>query len=170
MWYDTIDGVHQGNFGVKKFQAIGKSVREAKYGCANAAIAKLGKMMPGVHSVEGEFPEEWITWMDENLARGVDPNTIVSILASKGFHPYKNLGLMQRVISWQLFDKFLLDHPDFDITGTTALDVRFQLWIKKNLGKGKVCISYLFCFYLSRLYFFMFLYMIRRLFLMISLK
>lgn len=135
-WYENKDGVNIAWTGTKKFQSLANNSRDAKYGCAKVALQKLGAMMPGVHSAEGEFPDEWLTWVDENLQRGVDPSKIVAILFGKGFHPYRNLRLMQRVIVWRLFDIFLEKNPNFDVTNTVAVDVNFAQWAKDTLNKG----------------------------------
>ena len=37
----------------------------------------------GVRCKQGEFPDEWLDWLNENLMRGVEAGKIVGILASK---------------------------------------------------------------------------------------
>lgn len=39
----------------------------------------------GVRCKQGEFPDEWLDWLNENLMRGVEAGKIVGILASKVF-------------------------------------------------------------------------------------
>jgi hypothetical protein len=77
-----------------------------------------------------------LEWIDENLARGIEPTVIVSILASKGFHPHRNLALMQRIISWKAFDSFLEKYPDFDVNSGNTLDVHFKEWVIEIANRG----------------------------------
>lgn len=73
---------------------------------------------------------------DENLARGVAPQIIAQILSSKGFHPHRNLGLMQRIITWTSFDEFLAKNPDLDILTSSNLNSKFKQWIRNTLDHG----------------------------------
>ena len=130
------DGHLEGNMSSKIFQGIGNTTRTAKDAAASAATLKLQAFMPGVKYKDGEFPAEWIKWTDENLSRGVSPFTVLSILTAKGFHAYRNLGLMHRIISWHLFDIFLSSNSEFDIHDTSVLDIRFQQWVKECVSIG----------------------------------
>lgn len=136
IWHDIVNGKVVGNFGIKRFQGIGKSTREAKYQACTEALLKLCTIMPGIRYNIGEFPEEWLDWVDNNLARGVAPATITSILGSKGFHPHRNLRLMQRIICWQAFDKFLIKYPDLDIAVESSIQPNFKDWIMQQIKKG----------------------------------
>lgn len=136
LWYSQVNGKTVSVDETKRFQGIAQNARDAKYNAAKAALLKLGAMMPGVNFNEGEFNDEWYGWIDQNLARGVDPVKIVSILKAKGFHPYKNIELMQRITVWQLYEQFTQVHPNFDLTGSLAVDPHFQLWIKDTVNKG----------------------------------
>lgn len=136
-WYTVQNGDIQGKFGVRKFQGMGNNVREAKYAAASAAIVNLGDAMPGVKFQPGEFPDEWLEWVDENLLRGVDASKIVSILASKGFHPHRNLKLMHRILAWQALVVFLREHPDIEPTDESGnINEDFLEWIKMMARKG----------------------------------
>ena len=35
----------------------------------------------------GEIPGQWMTWVEQNLDRGVNPNVLLDVLKHKGFHP-----------------------------------------------------------------------------------
>lgn len=96
-WFerDMTTGFFTSTKQVRKFQGLGMTNREAKYNACKAGTVKLRQMMPGVKFKEGDFDDEWYTWIDENLMRGIDPQKIVAILASKGFHPHRNDALMQ---------------------------------------------------------------------------
>ena len=120
----------------KRFQGIANNARDAKYNSARDATKKFGSMMPGVNYAMGVVPEEWLRWVDENLARGVSSLRIVSILYTKGFHPYRNVALMQRITIWALLDQFLEKHPDFSLTGTLVISAEFQQWVRDVLVKG----------------------------------
>lgn len=130
------DGKVEVNFAVRRFQGVGSNTREAKYNAATNALIELSDTMPGIKFKEGEFPEDWLRWIDDNLARGVEPSTIASILASKGFHPHRNLALMQRVITWHSFDGFLARFPDLDIITPPNLPQDFKLWILDMCNRG----------------------------------
>ena len=121
----------------RKFQGLGQSNREAKYNACKAGTIKLAQMMPGTRFKEGDFDTEWYEWIDVNLARGVDPIKIVSILAAKGFHPHRNDALMQRIVTWQSFDLFLARNGnDFSLEGSTVLNTEFRFWMEKCSRKG----------------------------------
>lgn len=91
----------------------------------------------GVRCKEGEFPDEWLEWLNENLLRGVDPGKLVSILASKGFHPHRNITLMHRILTWCSLDRFLVQHPDLDLTDTSVkLHEDFLEWLKETAKRG----------------------------------
>ncbi len=162
MWYKIVGGDTFGEFGIRRFQGMGNTTREAKYAAAAAAIVNMGDSMPGdltsfdlskhssspplyslyslstgVKFKEGDFSDEWFQWIDENLLRGVDPGKIVSILASKGFHPHKNTRLMHRILTWNSFEHFLAQHPDLDLSGGAVdLDEDFFEWIQHTVRKG----------------------------------
>lgn len=136
-WHSVQNGEISSSYGVRKFQGMGNNVREAKYAAANAALVNMGSAMPGIKFLPGEFPEEWLKWVDDNLLRGVDPGKIVSILASKGFHPYRNTRLMHRIISWHSLLKFVELHPHIDVNDTDEpFDEEFLEWIRKTAEKG----------------------------------
>jgi len=94
-------------------------------------------MMPGTRYQEGEFDNQWYEWIDTNLSRGVDPIEIVKVLAGKGFHPYRNDRLMQRIVTWQSFDLFLARNGnDFSVDDTTVVDSNFRHWVERCSQKG----------------------------------
>ena len=68
--------------------------------------------------------------------RGVEPIKLMKTLADKGFHPYRNDRLMQRIVTWQSFDIFLARHGDFSIDNTTVIDHRFREWVEVCSSKG----------------------------------
>jgi hypothetical protein len=62
---------------------------------------------------------------------------VVKILADKGFHAYRNDALMQRIITWQSFDLFLIRMGgDFTLEDTTVIDHRFANWVEVCSRKG----------------------------------
>eukprot|EP00605_Chrysophyceae_sp_TOSAG23-4_P002678 GSChrysophyteH1.ASY1.ANO1.2954.1 assembled CDS len=139
LWFerDPDTGITTSNQEIRKFQGLGMTNREAKYNACKAGTVKLRQMMPGVVFQEGDFNDEWYTWIDENLMRGVDPLKITSILAAKGFHPHRNDALMQRIICWQSFDLFLARNgSDFNVVDTTVVDTDFRFWVEKCSRKG----------------------------------
>jgi hypothetical protein len=89
-----------------------------------------------VKFAEGDFSDEWLEWIDDNLSRGVDASAIVRVLSSKGFHPHRNLPLMQRIIAWKCCDKFMIEmFPEFDISTSATLDVHFKNWAVATASK-----------------------------------
>lgn len=90
----------------------------------------------GVKYKEGEIPDDWMEWINENLARGVEPAVIVRILSTKGFHPYRNLAFMQQVLVWRSLDGFLALHPDFHYDEDTCDNVSFRQWVIDSANKG----------------------------------
>ena len=137
LWWRDERGKATSTHQTRKFQGLGVNNREAKYQAASAAAVKLRQMMPGVQYPEGEFSEPWYEWIDTNLARGVNVIEIVKILADKGFHAYRNDALMQRLVTWQSFDLFLVRYgSEFSIDNTTVLDYKFTNWIEVASRKG----------------------------------
>jgi hypothetical protein len=137
MWHRIVDGEITGKYEIRKYQGMGNTLREAKYAAANSALVNMGNAMPGIKFKPGEIPEEWLKWVDDNLLRGVDPGKIVSILASKGFHPHKNTRLMHRIISWISLLKFIESHPYLDVNNTEdPFDEEFLEWIRITANKG----------------------------------
>jgi hypothetical protein len=92
---------------------------------------------PGVRYPPGEIPEDWLKWVDDNLLRGVEAGKIVSILASKGFHPYRNMKLMHRILSWYSLVEFLKSHPELDVTDDSSLlNDDFLDWLRSLALRG----------------------------------
>jgi ankyrin repeat protein len=137
IWYKFEDGEIKSEYGIRKFQGMANTTREAKYAAATTAIVNLGDAMPGLRYKPGEFPEEWLQWVDDNLLRGVDPGKVVSILASKGFHPHKNVRLMHRILAWQSLLLFTASHPEIDaFDDSEKLNEELVDWIKDTVAKG----------------------------------
>jgi ankyrin repeat protein len=83
--------------GAKVFQGIGKTTRDAREKCAQSALTKLRKSMPGLQVSAGELPERWLQWAHANLDRGVGEEVVLKALIDKGFYPAQNHALMQAV-------------------------------------------------------------------------
>lgn len=124
-------------YAVRQYQGLGQTSREAKYHAASLATVNLGDQMPGVRYKHGIFPEEWIEWVDDNLLRGVSASSIVSILAAKGFHPYRNVRLMHRIISWNSLEIFSDEHPALDLSSSSPkIDESFISFVKTLAMRG----------------------------------
>lgn len=74
--------------------------------------------------------------MDINLSRGVSASKVLDILIRKGFHPHRNLAIMQKISVSLSFDKFINQYPDFDFTGTREINIHFKEWILSQANKG----------------------------------
>lgn len=96
-WLSLVDGKAVGTYEVRRFQGIEGTNRKAKEVAAKAALKKLEASIPGIKYKEGELPDEWLAWADENINRGVECAAVLHILVSKGFKPHKNLPFMQRI-------------------------------------------------------------------------
>jgi len=96
--------------------------------------------MLGIRFKPGEFPDEWMEWLNENLLRGVDVGKLASILASKGFQPQRNLELMHRLLTWSSLDKFLNNNSNINFfnnnNNNIKFDNKFINWIKETSKKG----------------------------------
>ena len=66
-----------------------------------AAVA----IVRGARDAEGEVPDEWMAWLEQNLDRGVDPNVLLDILNKKGFKAHKNLVVMQMMVAHTTVDR-----------------------------------------------------------------
>ena len=160
IWEEVKDGRIVKKFAVKQYQGIGHSFRQAKYQAAAAGLLTLNKaVLPGANYAPGAIPEEWTSWTNENLLRGVDPLMLVHILKTKSFQPNLNIALLHKIIAWIFFDDFLSRYPRFKkeyLVGHVGEDtleediVRgvpgegtdhrlpnyFRLWIKSVLDRG----------------------------------
>lgn len=136
-WFDIVDGESKSSFGVKRYQGMGGTTKDAKYDAATIAILKMGTHLPGVQFVGKEFPSDWVEWVEKNLLRGVAVGKIATILATKGFQPYRNTKLMHKLLSWSSLDILLHAHPDIDIGEVhPVLDNRFFRWATETAQKG----------------------------------
>ena len=91
------------SYGDRSFQGIGKTTREAKQAAAKAALTKLRATMPGIKFAPGVIPFEWSDWCRKNLKRGALLEDLLKTLTTKGFHPAKNPGFMEKFLlirSW----------------------------------------------------------------------
>jgi hypothetical protein len=134
-WYSRENGEVKNKFEIKRFQGIGADSRHAKDAAINLALVKLKSYMPGAHLKDGEFPTEWLTWVSNNISRGVTSVDIIETLVRKGFKPTANDLLMHSLITSAYFDVFLKENPDFGCESlmATSLDIKFVNWLK-SLG------------------------------------
>jgi hypothetical protein len=134
-WFSRDDGETKGKFEIKRFQGMGSDSRHAKDAAIKLALVKLKSYMPGAHLKDGEFPEEWLTWVSNNISRGVTAVDIIETLVRKGFKPTFNDTVMHSLITSAYFDLFLQENPDFGCESlmATTLDIKFVNWLK-SLG------------------------------------
>jgi len=102
-WYEIVKGQPKESYGDRSFQGIGKTTREAKQAAAKAALTKLRATMPGIKFKPGVIPFEWSDWCRKNLKRGALLEDLLKTLTTKGFHPAKNPGFMEKFLlirSW----------------------------------------------------------------------
>ena len=129
------DGKLTEKYEVRRYQGIEETNRKAKGVAAAAALMKLQAFLPGIKFEPGSLPDEWIAWADENLLRGVEPLTILTILVSKGFKPHYNIAFMQRIGAWLALSRFIHDNPNFE-ESEIMVDIKFQSWVKSVLNRG----------------------------------
>ena len=86
------------SYGDRSFQGIGKTTREAKQAAAKAALTKLRATMPGIKFPQGVIPFAWSDWCRKNLKRGALLEDLLKTLTTKGFHPAKNPGFMEKFL------------------------------------------------------------------------
>ena len=97
-WYEIVKGQPKESYGDRSFQGIGKTTREAKQAAAKAALTKLRATMPGIKFKPGVIPFEWSDWCRKNLKRGALLEDLLKTLTTKGFHPAKNPGFMEKFL------------------------------------------------------------------------
>ena len=97
-WYEIVKGQPKESYGDRSFQGIGKTTREAKQAAAKAALTKLRATMPGIRFPQGVIPFEWSDWCRKNLKRGALLEDLLKTLTTKGFHPAKNPGFMEKFL------------------------------------------------------------------------
>ena len=137
LWHRVEKGEVISEYLTKRYQGFGENTREAKYNAATAGVLNLGDAMPGVRCKPGEFPEDWMQWIDDNLLRGVDSGKIVAILSSKGFHPHRNMALMHRILAWSSLVHFQNTHPYIDLTDSSVkMHEEFLEWVRQTAQKG----------------------------------
>lgn len=155
VWFKMVGGKWESAHETRRFQGMGNTTREAKFDAATNAILRMGEAIPGARYPAGDFPEEWLNWVDTNLLRGVDCEVIVEVLTKKGFHPVRNMRLMHRLICWNSLDHYLRALPEesdgndsssssFSSTATSRkslvnnirVDAAFLRWIEETAKKG----------------------------------
>jgi hypothetical protein len=131
-WYSRENGEVTNKFEIKRFQGIGTDSRHAKDAAINVALVKLKSYMPGAHLKDGEFPSEWLTWVSNNISRGVTSIDIIETLVRKGFKPTSNDSLMHSLVTSAYFDIFLQQNPSFSCESlqVTSMDIKFLNWLK----------------------------------------
>ena len=97
-WYEIVKGQPKESYGDRSFQGIGKTTREAKQAAAKAALTKLRATMPGIKFAPGVIPFAWSDWCRKNLKRGALLEDLLKTLTTKGFHPAKNPGFMEKFL------------------------------------------------------------------------
>lgn len=131
-WFSRENGETKAKFEIKRFQGMGTDSRHAKDAAIKLALVKLKSYMPGAHLKHGEFPSEWLTWVSNNISRGVTSVDIIETLVRKGFKPTFNDSVMHALITSAYFDLFLKDNPEFCCASlmATSLDIKFINWLK----------------------------------------
>jgi hypothetical protein len=138
VWLNVVNEVPTGHFGVKRYQGVGKTTREAKINACTEALQHLRSFVPGVAFEPGHVPLEWLEWVDTSLLKGTPASRIVSILATKGFQPHRNLALMQKVSLWHQYQLFQQAHKHLAISvdgvGTRLLVffLILTLWLRSS--------------------------------------
>jgi len=133
--------------GMKRFQGIGQTTREAKFKSVNAALSKLRALMPGLKFKPGEIPKEWYDWVLENMKRGCDVHKLLKNLATKGFQASKHGLLMHRVMAWESFKRMSKRYPDLypdadhmnphaSSNNPACLPEEWQQWIDECMRDG----------------------------------
>lgn len=93
----VISGKWCGAKGAEKLQAIGRTTREAKFKAAEAGLARVKKLKPGLAYDLGYLPPDWEKWLFDNLEKGGKMKKLLEILTQKGFSPANNNTLMQKI-------------------------------------------------------------------------
>lgn len=91
--------------GVRRFQGIGKSTREARNNAADCALKRLRTLMPGLEVPVGVIPKEWEKWLKGNARKGFQLNRLLAQVRSKGFAPFANAGIMQWALATGSLDR-----------------------------------------------------------------
>ncbi|CAM9798879.1 unnamed protein product, partial [Pylaiella littoralis] len=132
------DGKVTRSAGMRRFQGIGKSTREARMNAAKAALAALRDMMPGLDVPEGVIPKVWERWLKDNARKGVELNRLLAQLRSKGFSPFANPEVMQWALATGGLDRLIETHPDGTPTvdGGSELRPHWRAWIDRSLSIG----------------------------------
>ncbi|KAG5181840.1 hypothetical protein JKP88DRAFT_278577 [Tribonema minus] len=120
--------------GTKRFQGLGSTTREARFGAAKAALSRLAAAMPGLRVPAGELPPLWHSWAVANLRRGVPPEQILGRLAGKGFVPAANKPTMARMVATAALAA--LRRLTIAAPGGLALSARYAQWVEGCLRLG----------------------------------
>ncbi|KAJ0399546.1 hypothetical protein P43SY_006092 [Pythium insidiosum] len=95
----TLAGKWCGPTGHETLQALGRTTREAKFRVAEAALARLRKLQPGLAFEPGALPPEWRAWLFGNMERGGNVRKLMQKLGEKGFTPARDGRVMQQISS-----------------------------------------------------------------------
>ncbi|CAM9256179.1 unnamed protein product [Ascophyllum nodosum] len=122
----------------RRFQGFGKTTREGRMRAAEAALAKLRGLMPGLEVPTGDLPTEWERWLKSNAKQGLSLESLLAQLRSKGFAPYANPRVMQWTLAFTSFDRLIRECPTANPTVHDGTEVGPELraWIDHCLGIG----------------------------------
>ncbi|GLE04825.1 hypothetical protein PINS_up013804 [Pythium insidiosum] len=93
----TLTGKWCGPTGRETLQALGRTTREAKFRVAEAALARLRKLQPGLAFEPGALPDQWRAWLFGNMERGGNVRKLMRKLGEKGFTPARDVRVMQQI-------------------------------------------------------------------------
>ncbi|CAK9013422.1 Serine/threonine-protein phosphatase 6 regulatory ankyrin repeat subunit C (PP6-ARS-C) (Serine/threonine-protein phosphatase 6 regulatory subunit ARS-C) [Durusdinium trenchii] len=121
----------------RKFEGIGKNTRLAKFNAATTALTRLKAYIPGIDVEPGEIPQEWLTWFEENLDRGVDELKLLEKLTVKGFFPCKNILFMQKLSLRVSMLRMQAQEPGlWPSGGGRELPVEWTHWAQEQMKYG----------------------------------
>jgi ankyrin repeat protein len=111
-WNEMIDGVMHKEVKGKIYQGIGHTSRNAKCQAAMCALTEIQGMLPGLMVDQGVIPDDWRSWMFQNMEGGVSADECLTIMVAKAFTPAKNRGLMHQLIIRHFFKELQARTPD----------------------------------------------------------
>lgn len=101
----SADGTMVRSVGMRRFQGIGKTTREARNHAADCALKRLRALMPGIEVSVGVVPKEWERWLKGNARKGVQLNHLLAQMRTKGFAPFANAEIMQWALATGSLDR-----------------------------------------------------------------
>ena len=137
-WFEMLDdGSQKRETKVRMYQGVDMSTRRARIRAAEAALARMDSLEPGLAFGAGQLPPEWRSWLFRSLDEGRGMIACLGkLLSEKRFIPAKNSHLMQVLLTRYAFDKLQQAQPDVCIEADGAVPSEWLALARDRMTAG----------------------------------